>query len=231
MYDSMRGFTDHDGSVRLLQNLPVPVNFCGLSGTTASMEREGWEIALEKSVLHSHHEVEYRLAGRHREMKLNILSFPCRVNVGNLVHDTMGSAGRYMREEGRMRGLEFSVRICCDSINFMVPENNKPSFQAVSFGQIHEASMGMGDMMQSIAMSMDDLIFFSPNKIENDIYVPEDKLWTLQSHLDAILEEQKPKQKEIREKARKKVSESYQGSEAMSDSNLSGEVKLKLIAF
>lgn len=45
---------------------------------------------------------------------------------------------------------------------------------------------------------------------DNDVLIPKEELWTVQKHLDAIKEIQNPKQKELREKARKqKQSEEF----------------------
>lgn len=204
-----------------LKNAPIPVDFCGLRGTTSSMQSSGWELAIERGLHGCYGDIEFRLAGKHSGMNLRILSWPTRVCRQAL--DTAVRSGNFNPASIMM----FNVRISAEAINFVVPESRRPTFHAVSFNDISMDSMQMDHMYKAVHENMDDLIFFQPNNENVDIYVPEAKIWTIQEHLDEALRMEMPKQAELREKARKRRND-ISGDHSM-NSKTSGDVKLRLL--
>ena len=178
---------------QVLLNAPIEVSFAGLTGTTMSMQRLGWELSLESMVNHRFgHGYSYRLAGRHRGMNLRALSYPMEVAI----------EPTRMHEAHRM--MHFNLHIVAENIIFNVAEMATPSFLSVDFSSPEFIDIPTSSMNKHI--SLDECAFFKTYNKENEstVYIPKDEIWTTTKHLKAIKELQKDRQDELFKKYREK---------------------------
>ena len=78
-------------------------------------------------------------------------------------------------------------------------------------------------------MNIEDFIPFKPTNSEAEVYIPEKEIWTAQKHMDAILNLQRPKQKELREKKRKEDQRKMREQGRQTSFESKKDVKLKII--
>lgn len=177
------------GKVTVPQNFPFKTHFAGLRGDLHSMQREGWELAVDSQRMMEWDGIKVRVAGKHRALNLILLS-------GQIVIPTeMWVRGM---ENGLMRHLEhmeIPIKVCAQSIS--IPLYGSPSFRAVNFAEFGMQELDMGNVRN---ISLEDLCVFKTFGQETELFVPEKKIIDVQEYLKDILVSQEEKQKEIRQR-------------------------------
>tara|TARA_R110002012_G_scaffold75891_1_gene191658 strand:- start:3693 stop:4310 length:618 start_codon:yes stop_codon:yes gene_type:complete len=202
----MYGMRDMDF---VLKNRPIKIHFAGMWGHTNEMQQAGWDFSITES--YDFHR-SFSIACRHREAKMYMWTHPIRSE---------------------------DIRRCIEQMDFI------PSVQAVQCA--HKVDFILHEMPKLMPMdfserfmvdkkeivSLEDLMPFQGINSENEIFVPEKKVLTIQEMLNAVVEEQAPKQKELRQKARKAQARQARhdaGSENSFSTDPHKDVKLKLIS-
>lgn len=204
----------------IVKNMPLKVNFAGLSGDTRSMQMQGWEISLSCSEDHSNYGYVISMAMRHRG--LNLMAYSSYLG---LAMNSMENMVQYL---GR---VEFKLRACSEQINICTNDRDfGMSFRPVDFSRPEYAQITQLEMERHV--SLKECVFFKTFNVESTIYVPEKEIWTIEGALAKIKEEQKDRQKELREKHRKKdlSNHSDMGGSGFTNINNTEEVKLQIVA-
>lgn len=181
----------------LFHKLPVRVSFAGLRGTTLDMVHQGWELTLMEQPHLNRYEREFRFYGFHKKLDLRCASGP-------------------MFTEGRIRFVDYVAQaefpvlveavarqISVHTTGINIHTRSWDGGIGVSRELFSNTSMyGMGNLQEfTIPTHMiDELAQFSSLTDDSDLFIPKDKIWTVEEHLNAIREIQEPIQKEIRRK-------------------------------
>lgn len=201
------------------QNYPFKVEFAGLRGDLASMQRQGWEIAVDQMRDESYDSFLFRIAGRHRSLKLELISGNVRLE-RHFVHDAIHRGGMEMS-----RYFEHIVV----PISFMAPRIDmvvygKPDFRAADFTQFGMRELDMSNVKR---FTLEELGVFKTFGNETELFVPEKKIIDVQEYLKDILVSQEDKQKEIRQRMLK---ESVLSKESFKN-ELAEAPKLRLVGY
>jgi len=203
---------------KILVNAPIKVNFAGLIGTTMSMQRDGWELNIEVERHSAMHGYSVRLAGKHRGLDLMMYSGAAVIDVGVM----MGRRSFHSWFEG----MEFPIAAQSVAKNIMMP---RALPQSVSRFSVDFESPFMAEASTEKLCSLDEIFFFQSSNPDKTIYLPDNKIITMQERLDEIMGEQMEKQKEIREKKRRQSR--GEGEEKTFNSNpMKEQIKLQLVA-
>ncbi len=205
---------------QVLINAPIPVNFAGLRGTTMSMQADGWQLNVEtycRADLHFSYEV--RLVGKHPDLRLYFYSGVCLFDGREMMQS---------RDYVFDSAIHMEFPICAEHMTKNIMVSRAPDVRAypVDFSKPFMAKVPMNDMF-----NLEDLFIFKPMNTEVEIYLPEKEIWTVQKHLDKVLDLQAEKQAEIREKKRKERRHMNNGQEIKPGEQVAkNEVKLQLVA-
>ena len=161
--------------------------FTGLKGRLGDMQSQGWSFAVEQiRSLHHHFEPTIQLVGKHEKAKLTLLARSDR----NLLRDI---------QRGRMVNMEdmvFHTVHVAPHIETIIYEGAPaPVFMAFDASDLYPTEITPKKIYE-----LGTLAFFKPVEAIQEIYIPEKEIWTVEKHLEAILQEQKPYQAELRKK-------------------------------
>lgn len=207
-------------SVRqVLVNAPIRVDFAGLQGTTRSMQEQGWELGVEVEKNYAYHAYTARLTGRHKGLNLMMYSGVAQFDISSFMREDFS----YFNE------VCFPIAANNIASNIVIPAAPRAEAvrMTVDFTQPFMRTVSMDEMV-----SLEDVFFFQPFNEEKSLYLPDQKILEVQDYLDNILEGQKEKQKEIREKKRRMKGK---GGTMKSESDFNtnpdvGQVKLQLVS-
>jgi hypothetical protein len=176
----MRDLRDH------FKYVPIPVDFAGLRGDTVSLVKSGWNLSLESHRRHDKDSILFRIAGKHEALRLNFISGSYEVT------------GEYLRYASDpmilLSNLMLPVRIENIANHIVLNTQSVGDMLAVNWS----GELGMFDMSSSVPSrprSFEEYFHFPSNN--NQIVLPESKLWTIEDALDQIRKAQEPFQKEL----------------------------------
>lgn len=150
-----------------------------------SMQAAGWQLCVDTYRMDQRHSTQFRISGRHPELRLRLLSGYFELSMQALV------SGYRAFED-----VEIPIAYCSEAITMVI--NSQPTaFKAVDFS--NPLSMNVATQR----MSLDDLCPFMPFNNEVDIYLPKEEIVNVNDYLLKVLDSQADKQKEIRAKKRK----------------------------
>ena len=199
----------------IIVNAPIEVNLRGLRGTTMSMQKDGWQVAVETYRNEYNASFAIRLAAKHPDMNIKTMSMPFEMERGPIEVT-----------QRLLPHIRFELFVVASEINFRqheMPKFNMVDFSKPSFVPHEEIDLGKH-------FSLEECCFFRPLKDQADLYVPENKIWTIMEHLKGVRELQDDKQKEIRERMlndrRKKENE----SSINNNYEQKQEIKLQLVS-
>jgi hypothetical protein len=72
--------------------------------------------------------------------------------------------------------------------------------QSLRFGAFDAMDMSHSRISIEDLFELGSVAFFKPREASKEIFIPEKEIWTVEKHLEAILEAQKPYQDELRRK-------------------------------
>lgn len=205
----------------ILVNAPIKVNFAGLRGNTMDMQNNGWQLNVQVERSYQYHGYMVRLAGKHTGLNLRFYSGVATLDIGAL----------YSNNDLRSwyNTMEFPIAASNIAKNIMLPMPVGNTTQSFS---IDFSNPYLIDAPVSRLMNLDEVFFFQGFDEEKSLYLPDELILSTQEYLDKVLEGQKDKQKELREKARKKEYrlEGAECGEEIFNTNLSKrDIKLQLI--
>lgn len=182
MYDSRNLF--------MPKNFPFKVEFAGLRGDTHSLQRQGWELAVDTCSDMDYDAMTFRVAGRHQKLNLQIVSGNVRLE-RHFVHEAL-------RSDNVMKYFEHIMI----PITFIAPRVDmvvygKPNYKAVNFAEFGMQELDMSNIRR---FNLEELCVFKTFGKETELYVPEKKIIDVQEYLKDILVSQEDKQKEIRQR-------------------------------
>jgi len=200
----------------VVKNYPFKVNFAGLRGTTMSMQAAGWQLCVDSYRVENRHSMQYRISGRHPELRLRLLSGYFELSMGAI-----------MEGHRAFESVEIPIAYCSEAITMVI--NSQPTaFRAVDFSN----PLSMNVATQS--MSLDDLCPFMPFNNEVDVYIPEKEIVNVNDYLFKILDSQADKQKELRAKKRAKRLKEEKAREGKPRLGLNGtenrDIKFQIIS-
>lgn len=202
----------HD-QLRYIKNVPLKVDFAGLKGDTMSMQRMGWEFNISCDEDYYHQGFRYHFTGKHAGLGLYLYSGYVMIDRGSF----MKHGVQYLSN------IEMPIRACAENISMNVAE--MPSFKPISFAS--PSLETMTDYQMNRFMSLEECCFFQPMEVDQTLIIEPSEV---QKYMDAILEAQKPKQKELREKYRKKNLRDKGSAYDIGESSKSRKVDLRLIS-
>lgn len=203
------------GPEKILRNSPIPVEYAGLRGTTASMQSQGWQINIEVNRAYEFHGYQIRLFGNHPNQAMQFISYPFSLSIDAC----MLKSGILIPEWSPVQFYLLSPHL-----SLTVPMREMPIGKPINFGDM--SCEDFNPDMQDRHISLQECMVFKSFNEEATIYVPEDKIWTMEEHLKAIKEIQAPFQKELREKKRKEANRAKAGDPSK---NKATDVKLQLV--
>lgn len=212
--------------IQILQNAPIKTNFAGLRGDTLSMQNEGWQLNVDVQRAFEFHGWMVRLLGKHPGLNLRLYSGIATLDLSELARDGMRALLNWAET------MEFPIAAHGIAQNIQLPSVSQP----VTGRLVDFANPMMATIEKHKVFDLDDCCFFRPINHDVDVYVPQDKIWTIQEHLNAVADMQADKQKELREKLRKKRRREsdregqYIGSDFTRSNIETGQVKLQLVA-
>ena len=161
---------------------PVRVNFAGLSGDTYKMRQRGWELNV-----HSHESYEYAaikisFSGVHRGYGLKMFTSTLMLD-----HRMISSGPVGLIES--IKHAEFEVLIETSARAFSISAPAPMSKITDNWSGLIEFNLG-----QKVSSFEEHFGFPEDGKV---LIIPENKIWTVQEHLDAIRTVQQPHQDEI----------------------------------
>ena len=177
--------------IEYIKNHPLKVNFAGLGGTTLSMQRAGWQICVEEFEQYTSMRTMFRLAGRHPELNLRLLSGYFELDIHSIIFQHPHNFWHMIDE------IVIPIAYCSEHITMVIPTSAPPNFRSVDFSNPEFVSMSRE------RFSLDDICPFKYYNDEVDVYIPENKLSSVNDYLMKVLDMQSNKQKELREKYRK----------------------------
>ena len=199
---------------RVLVNSPVPVNFAGMRGTTASLQASGWQLNVESDRSPWDRRINFRLMGKHPTLGLYFYS-----GVAQFDEACLMSQSHFIDAS---RHMEFPIRACAEAVNLMIPV----AAPVVSVATVDFSKPFINETRQ---VHLEEICIFKAMNVEAEIYLPEKKIISVQEYLDEVLKEQMSKQQEIREKRKKKSYRDTQG-EFGDVCKQQQEVKLQLVS-
>lgn len=205
-------FRSHGQLDYVFQNFPIDLSFAGMRGNTMQMQSHGWEFAMNKLVAMEWMHESYYISGRHRGLKLYVMSAEFRADLRNGIES--------------LKHIEVPIRACSEEMVIQVSMPANLQWGSVDFSKPSVLNMKN--------INIEDYIPFKPEESEAELYVPDTRILSLREQLQEIVEAQKPKQAELREKKRKQERRDmkvYEGAENQFDYGQGKkDVKLKLIS-
>lgn len=160
------------------------LNFAGMRGRLADMQRQGWSFAIDQSWNPHRDERDLLLTAKHDQARTTLIArAPLRSS------HLYSEAGRYFE-------IEFNTWHVAPRIEVLKME--LPSM--VQWGAFDASDMKYGHVSRQSVYELGAMAFFKPVEAAKEIYIPEKEIWTVEKHLEAILAEQKPYQDELRRK-------------------------------
>lgn len=171
---------------KLIERVPAKINFAGLSGTTADMVRNGWELNVMKHDESYRGCVEIRIGGRHKAMNLHFMS-------GSFTLDYEFFHSRQVQADPRMifSRIPWEIKMGYVAQNLIVSMDGEARSSVIS-----RDWSGYMDIFKPMSSTPFEKLFEFP-EASSQIYIPENKIWTVQEHLEAIRSAQQPLQDEI----------------------------------
>ena len=163
----------------------IPVNFAGLIGTTRDMVRNGWELNLHADRSEIAPSIMLAISGKHRQLNLRLISARFNMDYHYLSSIGLGEVFRYLSNS------PIRVSGCSENIVVAMYGNTPPSVVSSNWS----GQFGFADPVSIKQHDFDSLFHFPSN--DNTIVIREDKIWTIEEHLDAIRKAQEPMQDEI----------------------------------
>jgi len=174
---------------QVLVNYPVDVEFAGFKSDTLTLQKSGWDLAIEAYAMMERPSHDVRMALRNEQAGMYGITCPVEF-------DRHMMAGAFFDGPKGMieffRGIQFCVAYLAPRIKFQVmASRGMPQFQAF------DANPQVMDIKE---IDLADMGIFRPLNEESEIYLPEQ---TIAELMDQIIDKQKPQQAEIRERQRK----------------------------
>jgi len=168
---------------KLLSRSSALVNFAGLGGDTASMVKHGWELNVSKNQSQLRDSLSIRIAGVHRAMNLQFLSAPFELDYDFIFKNRGEFLSQIIRAPWEIKVEAFARNIIVRDVD---------SAKIVSYDW-----SGYLDIHRNPSKMTSVADFFHFPERGSEIYIPEDKIWTVEEHLDSIRRMQEPLQDEI----------------------------------
>lgn len=180
----------------LIERVPAKINFAGLSGTTADMVRNGWDLNVLK-----HHEsyrdcVEIRIGGRHKRLNLHFMS-----GSFSLDYEFFHKRREQTDPMKIFSRIPWEITIGTLAQNIIVNMPGKTSVVSRDWS-------GYLDILKPKNDTPFEKLFEFP-EASSHLYIPENKIWTVQEHLEAIRSVQQPVQDEILRESMNQTSSEY----------------------
>lgn len=174
---------------KILAQAPVRVNFAGLQGDTAKMRQDGWELNVHSEHAHYRDSLVIGFSGVHRGYNLKMFSSKIVLDYSYIAM-ARGNALRMLVD------CRFEVLIKHVSEHMIFSNYEKIDLLASNWN-------GVMNIVEPCKQNSFEEYFEFP-EVGKTLIIPENKIWTVQEHLDAIRSVQQPGQDEILRSAMEK---------------------------
>jgi len=181
-------------TIDILRSPPVPVRFAGFEATTTTLQRCGWQLAVqeERDYYRGHSPIRYTLALKAPDgLELYGVSdfVDCswhlihrELQYGRIAWDELVSKGFYIKKFSPSIMIQRIIMPADRGRKLFLAIDAEPSFETLQMGQFH----------------IEEISVFKPMmQAKEEIIVKPESIPDL---MNRILELQEPKQKEIRER-------------------------------
>jgi hypothetical protein len=162
------------------------LHFAGMRGRLSEMQGQGWSFAID-TMWDPRGRDELQLAARHESAHVTLIARSNR----DLFRETI-----YSNRITPYMEVEFYVQMVAPRIEVVRIQSPRVS----AFRPFDASEMLIKESHPQEILDLGALAFFRPVDASREIYIPEKEIWTVEKHLEAILEAQRPKQDELRKK-------------------------------
>jgi hypothetical protein len=159
------------------------LTFAGMRGRLCDMQKQGWQFAINLDYNPRYGDRFIHLAAKHAAAHVELLAKSFNV------FDELRTVTNYFE-------LEFYTELVAPRIQVAKTHVN----QSLRFGAFDAMDMSHSRISIEDLFELGSVAFFKPREASKEIFIPEKEIWTVEKHLEAILEAQKPYQDELRRK-------------------------------
>lgn len=164
----------------IINRVPLITYFAGMRGDTISMVKFGWQLNVHKEEDYARDGLMIRITGKHDGFNLRMIS-------GTMMFDRYHARDEQFLQ--RLSSIPFEIKIEYIAQNLIISNQQLTATIARNW-------TGTIDILNPRnPKSFDDYYGFPERK--DSIFIPENKIWTVQEHLDALMKIQQPTQDEI----------------------------------